>query len=85
MTPEVFCILGFEIGILRNPDSDPDSDSKKTRTRGKPGPGLEENPDSPLRKPGLDLENPDSKNKKTGFETRNLLKTFQIFRDLFLF
>jgi hypothetical protein len=43
------------IGILRNPDSDPDSDSKKIRTREKPGPGLEENPDSCLTKPGLDF------------------------------
>ena len=44
-------------GILRNPDSDsdPDSDSKKIRTREKPGPGLEKNPDSCLKKPGLDF------------------------------
>jgi hypothetical protein len=42
-------------GILRNPDSDPDSDSNKIRTRVKPGPGLEQNPDSCLKKPGLDF------------------------------
>jgi hypothetical protein len=41
----------YLIGILRNPDSD----SKKIRTREKPGPGLEKNPDSCLKKPGLDF------------------------------
>jgi hypothetical protein len=43
------------------PDSDPDSDSKKIRTRVKPGPGLEQNPDSCLKNPDLTFENPDSK------------------------
>ena len=36
-------------GILRN------SDSKKIRTREKPGPELKRNPDSCLKKPGLDF------------------------------
>jgi hypothetical protein len=46
---EVF-LRAASMGILRNPDSD----SKKIR-REKPGPGLEKNPASSLRKPGLDF------------------------------
>jgi hypothetical protein len=46
------------VGILRNPDSDPDSDSKKIRTREKTGPGLEKNPNSCFKKPGLDFWKP---------------------------
>jgi hypothetical protein len=56
--------IDIQGGILRNPDSDPHS--KKIRTREKPGPGLEKNPDSCLKKSGLDFwTDPDSKYKKT--------------------
>jgi hypothetical protein len=53
-------------------DSDPDLHSKKIRTREKPGPGLEKNPDSCLKKPGLDFWKPGLEIEKTGFKTRTL-------------
>ena len=60
-------------------DSDPDSDSKKIRTREKPGPGLEKNPDSYLKKPGLDFWKPGLEIDKTVFKTRTLCTRMQRF------
>ena len=61
----------------------PDSDSKKIRTQEKPGPGPEKNPDSSLRKPGLDFRKPGLEIEKPGFKPRTLCTRMESFLQRF--